>query len=709
LKYQCIVFLLLSCFATASAQETFVLSAKNAVATSNIKKIQFFTGSGIATQNRDQQALAQYSIDVKAEAVFSVFVLAGLDNPVDGKNNMLEIETITNTKNEVKTIVQFQLNEHATKWYRAKETVTLLPGRHLVHINFLGNRMQYVEQLIFSSDIGFSPSGVFSQQDTIKPILPPAWAFGVLYGGYTNQQKTSEVVDSLIAGDFPIDAYWIDSWYWDFVNKGKGPKGYMNFMEDKQAFPNVQAMFANMQSKKIKSGVWMWNCIQREGNEVVFDSFYQKKYLKKPEINTDGWHNKTRLTINADVDFSNGNAVAFWKQSLQPQFDAGLDFLKLDRNSDLDYTKAAFEAAQELGKETKGRGFILNHLMMSDDPRFKLYPTKWSGDAKIAWSMPDYPEYRIPAIGALRENILMVADPSRTTYEIPFLTHDGGGYDFFGSKDFSDELYIRWAQFSLMNPVTTFFSTSNNSTRNHPYAFPDSVQQNFKEYAHLKMRLFPYVYSYAMRTHLAGKKMIEGDNQHPYQYLFGQELLIAPVYEKNARQQTVFLPAGKWMERNSRKIFDGNQAVTVDAPLTVLPIFIREGAIIPFRNYARAIELGNNDSLEIHVWPAASQSNFILYEDDGLSNDYLKGGYTATQITAVKKNNTAKIVVAAAKGNYEGMKTKRFWRLLMRAEKPTTVLVNGKKNKKWGYDAERNLVIVETVSEVNKPLMVECR
>ncbi|MBP1664288.1 MAG: hypothetical protein H6Q19_1428, partial [Bacteroidetes bacterium] len=69
-------------------------------------------------------------------------------------------------------------------------------------------------------------------------VLPPAWAFGVLYGGYTNQQQTISRINEIISHDYPIDAYWIDSWFWSFGNKGSGPAKYIDFVADTVEFPN---------------------------------------------------------------------------------------------------------------------------------------------------------------------------------------------------------------------------------------------------------------------------------------------------------------------------------------------------------------------------------------------------------------------------------------------------------------------------------------
>ena len=63
-------------------------------------------------------------------------------------------------------------------------------------------------------------------------VLPPAWAFGVLYGGYTNQEQTIATVKEIQQHDYPIDAYWIDSWFWSFDDHGRGPKKYIDFVDE---------------------------------------------------------------------------------------------------------------------------------------------------------------------------------------------------------------------------------------------------------------------------------------------------------------------------------------------------------------------------------------------------------------------------------------------------------------------------------------------
>lgn len=114
-----------------------------------------------------------------------------------------------------------------------------------------------------------------------------------------------------------------------------------------------------------------------------------------------------------------------------------------------------------------------------------------------------------------------------------------------------------------------------------------------------------------------------------YEYNFGNELLIAPVYEQGAISREIDLPEGKWINFWTDEIVEGNRKIFVDAPIDVIPIYVKSGAIIPMRNYNRSIESGTNDSLIIHIYPDEN-SEFILMEDDGVSNDYLKGNVAIT-------------------------------------------------------------------------------
>jgi hypothetical protein len=646
-----------------------------------------------------------YQVYFSTPGTYNLYILGSRTRSNPGT---LQSFQVTFSDSARRTLTQRPVEMVASKapqWFRLEEgagKATQLrissPGQFCLEISPLEGQDYILDKIVIRLEGNGYPSGTGPAasargkgQKTEKPaiVLPPAWAFGILYGGYTNQQETLAAIDSLISGGFPIDAFWIDSYFWD-ANSGKGPKGYIDFRGDTTAFPDAGALWQTMEKLSVKSGVWVWDCINEKGNEAVFNEFKNRGYFSTVYPNTNPWHNAERNTLTGDIDFSNPEAATYWKSRLKPFFDQGLDFLKLDKSAAIPYCHAAFTASQEYGLETEGRGFILAHIMDIHDDRFRQYPTNWTGDAKICWTQPDYPDLGIYAMGGFKENIAMVADPRLSTYEVPFLTHDAGGYDYFGSTEQSEELYSRWIQFSAMNSIMTIFSTAKNVSRNHPYNYSEAVRANFRKYTHLRMRLFPYLYSEALKSRLTDRKMLQGDGINKFQYLLGDQLLVAPVFEKGATRREVYLPEGKWIDFETDSVFEGSQYLRVYAPLEKLPLFVKEGSILPFRNYARAIELGSNDTLTLEIYPSSQPSQYALLEDDGTSRDYEAGVFSTTRFHSEKTGRKGLIFrIDPVQGSFKGMKDERVYILhIHHAEAPGKVKMDGRRIEDQSLEKE---------------------
>lgn len=505
-------------------------------------------------------------------------------------------------------------------------------------------------------------------------VLPPAWAFGIIWGAYTNQVQSIELIDQIIAHNYPIDAFWIDSWIWDWKNQGQGPKKYMDFVADTISYPNMKGMWDYMEFHNIKGGMWMWDAIMRTGNEEEYEDFKSQEFFKSENIRTDGWHNGLRTTIIGDnseevkgtwcgdIDFENPEATAYFQQRVKHFFDAGVDFIKLDKTDAIPVCKAMFETTQKLGKETNGRGFILSHSHGVDTEEYKRYPGKWTDDTRSDWTVEN-PSHEfspwLPNV-AFKENLAMYTDTTRHFYKIPFLANDMGGFAVGTDGLIDDELFIRWLEFAHFVPLTTPFSQPENPTGNIPFKVSERADSIFRFYSHLKMELFPYIYSYAHLARIDGINIIRPTRL--YEYLFGEEILVAPVYEQGKNERDLLLPAGsKWINYWTGEVFDGGQSIIVKAPIGQIPLFIKQGAILPKRKYARSIESGTNDLLELHVYDG-SNGHFLLIEDDGRSNDYLKGLFAQTKLNFECKEEFAELTINEINGEYKNMnKTRKIF------------------------------------------------
>lgn len=568
---------------------------------------------------------------------------------------------------------------------------------------------------------GYSWSPPVQEIRDTNVVLPPAWAFGVLYGGYTNQHETIKTIEEIQKHDYPIDAYWIDSWFWSYADKGVGPHKYIDFIADTTDYPDRKAMWDFMEKNHIKGGFWIWDCIQKHGNEQVFADFKKRGFFRDVYLNTNPWHNKSTSTAmhqeggaeagtpTGNINFDSPEAVAYFKMKMKHFFDEGADFIKLDRTTHLATCRTMFEMSQEFGKETKGRGFMLSHMVGIENEEYKRYPTKWTSDTRSDWTierpLKDFNSW-VPAV-AFKENIELYTNIEKKSSEIPFLTNDTGGFDMGITDELDEELYIRWMQFSIFTPVTSVFSQPENPTGNLAWRYSERADTLFRFYSHLRMKLFPYLYSYAHGHRIWGIHMLRKLPGQWDSYLLGEELLVAPVYQQGATTREVFFPEGDWVDFWTGEHYKGGSRCQVMAPIDRIPLFVRKGAIIPMRDYTSSIEQGSNDRLYLHLYQGENCS-FKLIEDDGISNDYLEGKFALTEMEMKNEDGKIMVNIFPVKGYYEGMPLTRQLKLIFpHSEKPQKVLLNSKETR-FSYSEDEKQIVLET-KEVSKrePLVFE--
>jgi len=155
-------------------------------------------------------------------------------------------------------------------------------------------------------------------------------------------------------------------------------------------------------------------------------------------------------------------------------------------------------------------------------------------------------------------------------------------------------------------------------------------------------------------------------------------MLVAPVCERGSVTRMGTFPEGNWIDARSGDIISGSGEREIEAPLEVLPLFIRAGAIIPLREYAPSIGSGNNDRLLLHVHHA-EKSSFTLFEGDGRSNDYQKGIFATTRIDLESNGDALEPTIHPIRGRYKGIKLEREWVLALHVKrKPSLVRLNRK-------------------------------
>jgi alpha-D-xyloside xylohydrolase len=263
---------------------------------------------------------------------------------------------------------------------------------------------------------------------------------------------------------------------------------------------------------------------------------------------------------------------------------------------------------------------------------------------------------------------------------IPNWTHDIGGYTMeqrYVSHDPAHveewrELNTRWFQFGAFSPL--FRSHGENIPREIYEMAPQGTPtyETMAAYDRLRYRLMPYIYTVAADaalrdgTIMRGLAMdFEGDRRAwgvDDQYLFGPALMAAPVTRFHARSRDVYLPAGAlWYDFRTGRAAPGGRTISADAPYEWMPLFVRAGSILPTGPAVQSTADRSDPTLILHVFTGADGA-FTLYEDDGVSRQYLHGA--AARIPLRWNQASGVLTIGARQGAYPGMAVRRTIRVI---------------------------------------------
>ena len=280
----------------------------------------------------------------------------------------------------------------------------------------------------------------------------------------------------------------------------------------------------------------------------------------------------------------------------------------------------------------------------------------WSGDVASRWDN-------------FREQISAGINFSLTG--LPNWSHDIGGYTMeprFLKPTAADlaewrELNTRWFQFGAFSPI--FRSHGENIKREIYEMSPVSspTYNSMVWYDRLRYRLMPYIYTNGADTYFRDGTVMRGlvmdftaDSRVRDigdEYMFGPAFLVAPVTEYKARSRKVYLPAGThWYDFYSGRSIAGGQTITAAAPYERMPLFVRAGSIVPTGPAIQHTGNNSHSPLTLMVYTGADGS-FSMYEDDGLSRQYLSGKYARVPLSWNEASKT--LTIGARQGSYSGM------------------------------------------------------
>ena len=349
------------------------------------------------------------------------------------------------------------------------------------------------------------------------------------------------------------------------------------------------------------------------------------------------------------------------------------------------------------GKKDEPRVFLLTRSGFAGEQRFST--ATWSGDIGTRWE-----DMRAQMTAGLNYSIS----------GLPFWGMDQGGFcvenryvaaqqlfDRTGqeNEDLKEwrELQTRWNQFGTFIPLFRSHGQWplreiwNIASDDHP------AYKSFVYYDRLRYRLMPYLYSMAGWAHFKdytlmralvmdfnGDKNVEDIGN---QWMFGPALMACPVGYYKARNRSVYFPKQcGWYNLYTNEYIEGGQRLVVDAPYEQIPVFVREGAIIPFGPEMEWSDQKPAELINLYIY-AGQNGSFQLYEDEGTNYNYEKGKYATIDI--IYDDATRTVSFSARKGQFPGMlKNRQFNVVLISKDAPQPLNLDSPAGKLVTYNGK---------------------
>lgn len=494
---------------------------------------------------------------------------------------------------------------------------------------------------------------------TGHPPLMPKWTLGFMNSQFgTTQAEVTQIVDTYRAKQIPIDGFILDfDWKaWGEDNYGEwrwnSTSGPGNVSPDK--YPDgASGKFAQqMRDKGIKLvGIFkpriLLRNVQGEPTEAAKYASDHHFFYDWEKPYNDYFSNRPAL----DIDFSKPAARAWFWQHMIPAYRAGIQYFwndEADSISDLlfpnlqseDMERAMYEGVRSIGDQ---RVWSIDRNFYLGAQRYAY--AEWSGDISTGFSSMEWQEARMLSTISLGE---------------PHWTMDTGG--FHGHPD--PENYARWMEFAAFAPIMRVHGDLNQHRQ--PWVYGEQAEADARAALDLRYRLMPYMYAYERQAHDTGIGIVRPlfwefpeDAARTVtitdEWMFGDDLLVAPIVQEGQEHKTIYLPPGQWFDYFRGQRYDGvkNIVYTVDPHTwSDIPLFVRAGAILPTEDVEQYVGQHPATRVCLDVFPTAKETAFTYYDDDGTTYAYEKGAFYRQQLSARDDGTVVHFDSAAPMGTY---------------------------------------------------------
>ena len=413
------------------------------------------------------------------------------------------------------------------------------------------------------------------------PSMPPLWSFGVWMSRmtYFSADEVDDICDRLRREHYPCDVIHLDTGWFktDWLCEWK-------FNEER--FPDPERFIRGLKDKGFRVTLWQLPYVA-EGAEQITEAREHHYICTLTKQQKREGSNFSALDYAGTIDFTDPDATEWYKGLLRRLLNMGVAAIKTDfgENIHMDavyknmspellnnlYALLYQKAAYEVTKEVTGDGIVWARAAWAGCQR---YPLHWGGDSCSSWD---------GMAGSLKGGLHFGLSG------FAFWSHDVPGFHTlpnFMNSVVADDVYVRWTQFGVFSSHIRYHGTN----KREPWHYP-AIAETVKKWWNLRYKLIPYILRESEKATKGGSTVLQAlVFHHPHdrqcwhiddEYYFGDDFLVAPVMNSEGRRD-VYLPEGNWVNFfTGERISGGRWLYGLEVPLELMPVYVREGAVIP--------------------------------------------------------------------------------------------------------------------------------